>query len=386
MGKTESVMDQISNSAGVRKHRQIFDSLRKEILSGKYGFGERVPSETSLVKQFDVSRPTAARALRDLEVAGLVERRRGAGTFVLHAASIAQQALGIFVTGFGQDEFFEPICNQLAKSIGEHSFEINWGQLHSDVTQDRGKAAEKTCLRLIQQKVSGVFFQPIEMVPGMGDVNKRIIKAFDKARIPVVLIDTDFVRFPDRSNYDLVGIDNRRVGYVLADYLISLGCNRIDFIAHRGASPTGDARIGGYREALFDHGIDPKIEWAHFVDKVDKETVKQLVDSGPADAYICHNDFTAGQLMRDLIQLGIRIPKDVRVVGVDDSKYASVLSVPLTTIRQPCAEIGKIAMELMLRRISNRTLPAQDVRLDFNLIARESCGCNLATQSDNGDP
>ncbi|MGI9430240.1 MAG: GntR family transcriptional regulator [Bythopirellula sp.] len=370
-------------SAGVHKHRRIYESLREEILSGRYRFGERIPSETRLVEQFNVSRPTAARALKDLEVHGLVERRHGSGTFVRHTVSTVQRELGLLVTGLGQGEVFEPICNQLAKSVAENNYELSWGQIHSDQLQDRASAAEKTCQRLIQQRVAGVFFQPIELVAGMKDINSRVIEALNTAKIPVVLIDSDFKQFPERSEYDLVGIDNRRVGYVLAEHLVQRGCQRIDFIAHQGASPTVDARIAGYREALFNHGITPQTGWTHFVDEVDEidiETVRQLVESGPADAYICHNDYTAGQLMRDLIQLGIRVPEDVRVVGVGDVKYASALAVPLTTIRQPCAAIGSTAVELMLERMANPALPARDVRLDFQLITRASCGSDGSNQ------
>jgi DNA-binding LacI/PurR family transcriptional regulator len=380
--------DAVVRSTGVHKHRRIFESLRAEILSGRYRFGERIPSETRLVEQFHVSRPTAARALKDLEVHGLVERRHGSGTFVRHTAATVQRELGLLVTGLGQGEVFEPICNQLAKSVADNKYELSWGQIRSSEVQDRASAAEKTCQRLIQQRVAGVFFQPIELVAGMKDINSRVIDALDQAKIPIVLIDSDFKQFPERSQYDLVGIDNRRVGYMLAEHLAEQGCRRIDFIAHQGASPTVDARIAGYREALFNRGITPQTEWAHFVDKVDEidiETVRELVESGPADAYICHNDYTAGQLMRDLIQLGVRVPEEVRVVGVGDVKYASALSVPLTTIRQPCAEIGSTAVELMLQRIANPALPARDVRLDFQLIVRDSCGSQLAALPDETD-
>ena len=373
---------------GIHKHRQIYESLRAEILSGKYRYGEKVPSETRLVQQFNVSRPTAARALKDLEIHGLVERRHGSGTFVRHATSTKQRVLGLLVTGLGQGEVFEPICNQLAKTVADDNYELNWGQIHSDEAQDRAEAAEKSCQRLIEQRVAGVFFQPLELAPGMKDANLNVIDAFDKANIPVVLIDSDFKQFPDRSEYDLVGIDNHRVGYVLAEHLIRQGCRRIDFLAHRGASPTVDARIGGYRSALFQHDIIPEKTWTHFVDEVDDidiETVRRLTDSGPADAYICHNDYTAGQLMRDLIQLGMRVPQDVRVVGVGDVKYASALSVPLTTIRQPCIEIGMTAVELMLQRIANPALPPRNVLLDFELITRESCGSRLAQRAASND-
>ena len=363
--------------AGIHKHRRIYESLRDEILAGRYRYGERVPSETRLVEQFQVSRPTAARALRDLEVLGLVERRHGSGTFVRHTPVAAERVLGLLVTGLGQGEVFEPICNQLAKTVTDHEYALNWGQIHVEESEDRGQAAEKMCQRLIQQSVMGVFFQPIEMVPGMQDVNRRVIDSLEKANIPVVLIDSDYKKFPERSDFDLVGIDNRRVGCVLAEHLVERGCKRIDFIAHRGASSTVDARIAGYREALYNSGVIPQKEWVHWVDGVDEidvETVRQIVESGPADAYICHNDYTAGQVMRDLIQLGIRVPEDVRVVGVGDVKYANALSVPLTTVRQPCSEIGMTAVELLLQRIENPDLPAREVRLDFELIVRDSCG------------
>ncbi len=378
---SQSVIDGSSDpNAGVHKHRRIYESLRAEILSGRYRYGEKVPSETRLVERFKVSRPTAARALKDLEVHGLVERRHGSGTFVRHTAMAEQREFGLLVTGLGQGEVFEPICNQLAKSVSDNNCELNWGQIHSEQAEGRALAVEKTCQRLIEQRVAGVFFQPLELVAGMEDVNLRVIESLEKASIPVVLIDSDFKQFPERSKYDLVGIDNRRVGYLLAEHLVQRGCRRIDFIAHRGASPTVDARIAGYREALFQHDIVPQKGWTHLIDEVDDidvETVRQLVETGPADAYICHNDYTASQLMRDLIQLGVRVPEDVRVVGVGDVKYASALSVPLTTIRQPCAKIGMMAVELMLQRIANPRLPSRDVLLDFELVVRESCGRNL---------
>ena len=64
------------------KHSEISRHLETEIAGGKYGDGARLPSEIQLVKQFGVSRPTVARALRDLEAKGLIDRRAGSGTYV----------------------------------------------------------------------------------------------------------------------------------------------------------------------------------------------------------------------------------------------------------------------------------------------------------------
>jgi DNA-binding LacI/PurR family transcriptional regulator len=78
--------------------------------------------------------------------------------------------------------------------------------------------------------------------------------------------------------------------------------------------------------------------------------------------------------MHGLIALGIQIPGQVRIVGIDDIAYASLLPVPLTTMRQPCHEIGLAAMSTMLERIHHPAQAIRDVLLQSNLIVRASCG------------
>jgi len=79
-------------------------------------------------------------------------------------------------------------------------------------------------------------------------------------------------------------------------------------------------------------------------------------------------------LLKTLTDLGVNVPAKVRLAGIDDVKYASLLSVPLTTIHQPCADIGAIAVGTMLERLRNPQLPARDILLDFRLVVRQSCG------------
>jgi len=72
--------------------------------------------------------------------------------------------------------------------------------------------------------------------------------------------------------------------------------------------------------------------------------------------------------------LQVSVPEQIRLAGIDDVKYASLLSVPLTTLHQPCAEMGAIAISAMMERLRNPTLPARDILLNFRLVVRESCG------------
>ena len=72
--------------------------------------------------------------------------------------------------------------------------------------------------------------------------------------------------------------------------------------------------------------------------------------------------------------MGVAIPSAVRLVAFDDVKYANLITVPLTTIRQPCLELGAAAVNTMVQRIQNPGVPARDVLVDFELVVRDSSG------------
>src|SRR5215831_19264015 len=99
------------------KHRQISTRLEAEIATRRYAPGARLPSENQLVKQFKVSRPTVARAMRDLEAKGLIERRTGSGTYVKNgqsAEAASARVLGLLVPCLANTEIFHVICGEIA--------------------------------------------------------------------------------------------------------------------------------------------------------------------------------------------------------------------------------------------------------------------------------
>ena len=102
--------------------------------------------------------------------------------------------------------------------------------------------------------------------------------------------------------------------------------------------------------------------------------VRRILDEARPEAIVCANDLTAARLMQTLMALQVRIPEAVRIVGMDDVKYASLLPVPLTTIHQDCAGIGVVAMATMLQRLEHPELPVRDVLVPTRLVVRRSCG------------
>jgi DNA-binding LacI/PurR family transcriptional regulator len=105
--------------------------------------------------------------------------------------------------------------------------------------------------------------------------------------------------------------------------------------------------------------------------------VERMLEIAKPEGVVCANDVTAARLMQTLLALGRRIPEDVRVVGIDDVKYAHLLPVPLTTMHQPCAAIGAIAMATMLERLRHPELPTRDILLPVRLVVRRSCGAHM---------
>jgi len=184
------------------------------------------------------------------------------------------------------------------------------------------------------------------------------VSTSQEARIPIVLIDRCFLPYPKRSHHDLVSIDNRRAGYMVTERLLKLGCQRIAFLAHAYSASTVEARIAGYREALFVAGSPFEATLVQRLNSNHASEVGRVIEMLKPDAIVCANDRTAGHVMQSLIGVNCRIPEDVRIVGIDDVEYASLLPVPLTTVHQPCLEIGAgcVAFKWVKNRVKDARL------------------------------
>jgi GntR family transcriptional regulator, arabinose operon transcriptional repressor len=354
------------------KYKQVYTALRREIQSGRLKRGDRLSSEAELVRKFGASRITVGRAVRELQADGLVERRAGSGTYVKAAHVAGALSFGLLIPDLGETEIFEPICQGMMASPLAREHALLWGSFNG-AGSSKEERAWQLCRQYIDRRVSGVFFAPLELTADR-DINQRIVQALDAARIPVVLLDRPAVPYPRRGQHDLVGIDNRRAGYVITEHLLGRRCRRIAFVALPNAAATVDAREAGYREALYVWGAPVDRRFVHRLDPDAIGEVRALMKSNRPDAIVCANDRTAGRLMHSLLRLEYSIPGDVRLVGIDDVEYASLLPVPLTTLRQPTRQIGDAALAVMLERVARADLPAREILLHCELVVRQSSG------------
>jgi GntR family transcriptional regulator, arabinose operon transcriptional repressor len=357
----------------IPKYRQVYEDLHSAIKTGYFQVGDRLPSETELGKRYDTSRITVAKAVNELQLQGLVSRRAGSGTHVLAPRLSGSHVFGLLIPDLGRTEIFEPICHGMMQSSLAKPHSLLWG--HSmEESAEQEKEAEHLCHRYIAQKVSGVFFAPLEFTPEKDAVNRRIASALDRAGIQVVLLDRCYAPYSMRSKYDMVGIDNRRAGFLITQHLLLHGVKRVAFVAKALSASTVVARIAGYREALFAHGIHLQQDLVCRGDPEDPAFIQKMLKECRPDAIVCANDFTAIRVMAGLASQGVGVPEEIRIAGIDDVKYASLLPVPLTTQHQNCADIGAMAMLTMLQRVEKPDLPTRDILLQTNTVVRKSCG------------
>ncbi|MGP8251241.1 MAG: substrate-binding domain-containing protein [Terracidiphilus sp.] len=359
----------------IPKYTDVFRALQHEILKGKYAGGRRLPSEAELCQRYKISRPTAARALRELQQIGVITRRAGSGSYLVPpqiTQPSAAHTLGLLMPGLGNTEILDPICNEITRFAQSLGYSVLWGDATRLVSN--GEDAFQLCKQFVERPVAGVFFAPMESVPDREKWNQRIAEECRSSGIPMVLLDRDLGEFSSRSEHDLVAIDNVAAAIELTQHILSSGRQRICFLARPNFPSTTDLRMLGCLEAIRRSGILSKYASAHFGDPSDVNFVQKVVDCSNPDAVICSNDQTAALLIRSLAQIKKNVPEQIAVAGFDDVQYAMLLSPPLTTIRQPCREIARSAVRAMLERIADPSLPPRQILHAHELVIRQSTG------------
>ena len=352
------------------KYLRIYKEILRQIQEQRFLPGDVLPTENDLCRQYGVSRPTVARALKRLSDEKLVQRRAGFGTRVLAPGNTLPLA-GLLIPQYAETEIFQPICASIAEAAGIEGMRI-LNPTDLNLAGDLKKLALSLTDQLIEAKVQGVFFAPTEHIADSAAFNLSILERLTGEGIHVVLLDRDIYRWPRQTSFEMIGIDNVEAGYLLATHLLDQGCERLAFVTRGKPAATVYLRRMGCREALRQRGIDPAtlgnvIESAA---QPGKAAAELLADG--VDGVICANDATASTLLRSLLDAGAKIPQEIKVCGFDDVKYASLLSVPLTTYRQPCQDIGRVAANVMIRRIRYPNMPVLRITLKGELVVRES--------------
>lgn len=352
------------------KWRRIFESLRRDLREGRYPQGVPLPSEESVVRRFGVSRITAVRAMDELVKHGLVYRKRGAGTFATKAARLETGLLGLIMPSLSFGEIFPAICQALARRAQQDGRTFLLGDISAPTPEGRAREACAVARAFVEKRVAGVVLQPLAFLKTPERVTREIISLFNRADIPVVLIDRDIGAAAD-ARYDFVGIDNLSAGRALGAHLLAQGAARVHFLMRPKCASVIRDRLDGVQSALGDRRPKDNVIIA---EPDDVKTLARLFRPRRTrpDAVVCESDYVAVRLGNTLARLGLSVPGDVMLAGFDDVKYAEIASPPLTTVRQPCEAIAEIAYRTMRERMQDADVPPRRILLPAPLVVRAS--------------
>ena len=176
-----------------------------------------------------------------------------------------------------------------------------------------------------------------------------------------------------------VSMDDRSAAEAMTRHLVDHGHTRIGFIMGREGTATTQARLQGYKNALQGAGIafDEELTCqGAFTIRSGVECGEHLLslDHRPTAIFASNDDMAAGVLMA-AHRVGLEVPRDISVAGFDDAETASAMWPPLTTIRQPVADMAAAAAEGIIdHQRGNRENGLDNVLLDYELVVRESTG------------
>jgi LacI family transcriptional regulator len=277
------------------------------------------------------------------------------------------QALGL-VTLSGGNPFFTDLATAAEDAAADAGYSVIVGNSNESTTRESGY------LNLFEElRVRGVLLSPV------GDPARRLRQLRDRG-IAAVLVD----RVSSDDSFSSVSVDDVAGGALAAAHLIRSGRTRLAFVGGPLQIRQVSDRLTGARQEVEKHpGVSLEVVPVDALTVLEgrragEELVQRSANRRP-DAVFAANDLVAVGLLQGLFINGrIRIPEDISLVGYDDIMFASASVVPLTSIRQPSALIGRTGVEILIEEAQDPGLEPRHVLYQPELVVRGSSSADAA--------
>lgn len=235
-------------------------------------------------------------------------------------------------------------------------------------THDTAETELATVRSLRSRRVDGMLLTP-------SPADTAVLDELTSLSTPVVLLD----RLTTRTDIDQVGAENIQATSALTGHLAGLGHRRIGLISGSEGLTTSEERTLGYRLGLGRAGLpwDPELVACGDSGREQGATAfaRLLAMPEPPSGIVVGNDAMMVGVLHAARERGVRIGRDIAIVGYDDAEWSDLVDPPLTTMAQPVEEIGRRAVRALLARIRSPEREPETVRLPPALRHRHSCGC-----------
>jgi LacI family transcriptional regulator len=270
------------------------------------------------------------------------------------------RSIGLIVPDLA-DSFFSVISHAAQETARESGYLIWLAASNYDPSIEAAQVEQMT-----HHPVDGILLVPV-------DSRRAYLKALASGSTPVVTIDRPI----EVGTTDSVETENRSGARMAVEHLISHGCRKIVCVATNSHLRTIKGRIAGYEESLRNARL-PHAKSLRLASLIDAKTsLSTLFTSrNRPDALFTANNASTIWVIETLREMNIKIGKDVLLVGFDDVDFYTLTTPPITAVRQPAAELGRVSVRLLMQRIKGDSSPS-GVRtvLPVSLVIRESCGC-----------
>lgn len=272
------------------------------------------------------------------------------------------RTIGMLLTA-SSNPFYAEVVRGVERSCYERGYSLILCNTEGD--PERMSRSLET---LLQKRVDGLLLMCSESSALSPDIMGRY------PSLPTVMMDWA----PFEGCGGVIKDNSLQGGEIATRYLITQGYRRIACITGPLDKTTAHNRLEGYRKAMDDAGL-PRPSFyevsGDFEFASGYQAMQQLLRLElPPEAVFACNDAMAVGVYRALHQAGLSIPEDVAVMGYDDIELARYLSPPLTTIQQPKDELGELAIDTLLYRMTDPYSPPNVLTLTPELAVRESVG------------
>lgn len=351
-----------------KKYERIVSWVQTEIENGALSRGDKLPSENELMERFRVSRQTVRRAMEELTEKGVVEGRRGSGTYVTvntrRYAAGKEIRIAVMLT-YVDTYIFPSIIKGIESVLSSEGCTLQIAMTDNAVEKERMLLKEF----IHTQSVDGIIAETVKSA--LPNPNMELYREIENMGIPVLFVNSYYKEL----DIPHISMDDRKAGYLAAKHLAECGHTRIGGI-FKADDGQGHLRYAGYTDALMEQEIKIRGDQVIWIDSEElrtmgEESAKFLKRLKGCTACVCYNDETAYKIVEIFRKAGHRVPEDLSVVGIDNSGLAKFCPVPLTSVENPVEKLGRTAAERMTWKII-RNEEMETVEFEPQLIMRNS--------------
>lgn len=346
------------------KYHQLKEYLKELILSGKIASGEQLPSENTLVRQFNLSRHTVRQALGELENDGWIYREQGRGTFCAFREK-RKQTIAVLTT-YISDYIFPNIIRGIEEVLSSAGYTL----ILANTGNNKDKEAQ--CMKnLMEKDIAGLIVEPTKSA--RENVNSNYFAELERRRVPYLMLHAVY---PELDPAYII-MDDEKGGYLATKYLLQIG-HRVIAGIFKSDDLQGVRRQAGFAAALAEYNVDLEpglvgnYETEQLFSYPYQFTCSVLERNPRPTAIVCYNDQIAMQVLQAIRDRGLTVPEDISVVGYDDSSLATASEVKLTSIKHPKADMGRQAARFIIDMVEKRVEKPKLVYAP-ELVVRSSC-------------